>query len=364
MKRLLFFFILINWLQVISQNGSSGYELQASYFYGNFIPHNKNIKHLIVGHPRGILLKYNKKTFGAHYWEEAYNYPDWGVSFLYQDNQNKVLGNNVALLGHINLYFLNRKIKATIAQGIAYNTNPFNIDTNIKNVAFGSKLLATTQVSIAYQKERIFKNSGFNVGLLFTHFSNGGVKAPNTGINTIALNLGLTYVNLSPAINYVSDNKLPEFSTKIKYNLSVSGGVNSSDYFNLGQQPFWVFRASLTKRVNYKSSVLLGTELFLSKFLKKEIQYLAAAFPNKGIKGNEDYKRVGVFAGHTLHIHKFGVLTHLGFYVYYPYQYESRWYQRIGLEYKFSEKIIGIVSLKTHLANAEAIEWGIGYTFN
>ncbi len=359
MKSLLLLFILINCLHIVAQNDSSGFELQADYFYGNFIPHNKNIKHLIKGHPTGFIVSFNKKTKGDKWWHQAYHYPDWGFSFQYQDNKNKTLGTTAAVLGHIHFYSFNRKIQWEIAQGIAYNTNPFDIDTNLKNYAFGSHLLSTTRFGVTYVPKSLINKMGLQLGLLFMHYSNGGVKAPNTGINSVVMKVGLTYGRQEHNKDKETEDPII-FEKNWSYVMVVRGGVNSSDYIGLGQQSFWVFAGQVQKKLTIKSTVLAGSELFLTKSLQKEIEYISVAFPNRGVTGNEDYKRVGVFLGHQLHIGKWDALSHIGYYVYYPYDFMGRWYQRIGLNYHFSTTIFGSISLKTHLANAEAIEIGIG----
>ena len=78
------------------------------------------------------------------------------------------------------------------------------------------------------------------------------------------------------------------------------------------------------------------------------------------MKGNEDYRRIGIFAGHELFINKLSLLTQLGYYVYYPYDFEGRTYFRIGLKRYFGEKLFGALTLKSHGAKAEAVEFGIG----
>ena len=69
------------------------YTLDANQFYGSIILHNPDISHLIEAHPGGVILSYNRKTFGFKDWEELYNYPDLGFSFIYQDMNNATLGN-------------------------------------------------------------------------------------------------------------------------------------------------------------------------------------------------------------------------------------------------------------------------------
>jgi hypothetical protein len=73
-----------------------------------------------------------------------------------------------------------------------------------------------------------------------------------------------------------------------------------------------------------------------------------------------DFKRVGLFVGHELFINKLSLVTQLGYYVYYPFDFEGRVYNRVGLKHYFGQKWFGTITLKSHAAAAEAVEFGIG----
>ena len=66
-----------------------------NYFYGNIALHNNDILHLITGHPEGVIFSWNKKTFGNEDWEQRFNYPDYGASFIFQNLRNEVLVNDI-----------------------------------------------------------------------------------------------------------------------------------------------------------------------------------------------------------------------------------------------------------------------------
>ena len=363
MKRILALLCLLFFgLSLLAQESSTeSATFDASYFYGSILVHNKDISHLVTGHPQGIILSYNKKTFGNERWEREFNYPDWGYSFIYQDGQNEFLGKNYGVFMHLNFYFLKRNLQLRLAQGVSYNTNPFDLESNFKNNAYGSHLLITDNIILNYSKENIFRNIGLQAGITFIHYSNANAKAPNTSTNTLAFNLGLKYTvgdEVSP--EYIVDDSDGEYSEPIGYNFALRGGINESDFINLGQHPFFIVSAFADKRVNFKSSWQLGIDFFYSKFLEKEIEYRSIAFPEDGIKGDEDFKRVGLFAGHEFHFNKFAINTQLGYYVYYPYDFEGRVYERLGLKYYFGKNLFAEASLKAHVAKAEAIEFGIG----
>lgn len=343
------------------QKSSTFSSIDVNYFAGNIALHNDDILHLITGHPEGVIISWNKKTFGQNPWEQRYNYPDYGVSFSYQDLKNDVLGKNYALYGHYNFYFLNRNLVVRIGQGLGYTTNPYDKETNHKNIAFGSKLMSSTYAMINFKKERLFDNFGFQVGFSFIHYSNANVKAPNTSVNSMTVNAGLTYNfdDKDPEYQYDLSDDEP-FKEPLKYNVVFRSGVNESDVIGSGQFPFYIVSAYADKRLNRKSAIQFGVDAFFSMFLKELIYYQSVGFPENNIDADTDYKRFGVFVGHELFINKLSVVSQFGFYAYYPYDFEGRVYQRIGIKRYFGNKWFAAATLKTHAAKAEALEFGIG----
>jgi hypothetical protein len=102
--------------------------------------------------------------------------------------------------------------------------------------------------------------------------------------------------------------------------------------------------------------------VFFANFLKEQIKFEAIAYPELGTKGDEDYKRVGVFVGHELRFNKVAFVSQLGYYVYWPYEFENRIYNRLGLQrYFMNDKYFASITLKAHGAKAEGAEFGIGY---
>lgn len=336
--------------------------IDLNYFKGNIALHNNSILHLIQGHPEGYILSWNKKTFGNEDWEQRYNYPDYGVSYAYQNMKNEALGHVASLYAHYNFYFFNRKVMFRMGQGIAFADNPYHKEDNYRNVAYGSTLMSSTYAMLNYKKERIIGRFGLQAGFSLIHYSNANFKAPNTSTNTIALNLGVTYNLDEEALEYqhTLDENDRKFTQPIKYNLAFRFGINESDVVDSGRFPFYIFSGYADKRINRKSALQLGTDVFFSRFLKELIYYQSVAFPEKNVSGDEDYKRVGVFAGHELFVNNTSLLTQLGYYVYYPFDFEGRAYVRIGLKRYFGEKWFGAITLKSHGAKAEAVEFGLG----
>ena len=159
---------------------------------------------------------------------------------------------------------------------------------------------------------------------------------------------------------YIKTITKERFSQPIKYNLIFRTGINESDVVGSGQFPFYIVSAYADKRWTQVSAFQVGTEIFFSNFLKEYIAYRAAAYPDEGEDGTADYKRIGIFLGHELFINKLSVVTQYGYYVYYPYDFEGRTYIRAGLKRYFGDKWFAALTLKSHGAKAEAVEFGIG----
>ncbi|MEO1010689.1 MAG: acyloxyacyl hydrolase [Bacteroidota bacterium] len=359
----LFLFALLAGLHCFSQEGDSTkrYVLDASQFYGSVLLHNTDISHLIRNHPGGIILGFNRKRYGHEDWEARFNYPDTGFSFVYQDMNNATLGRNFGLYAHYNFYFFKRYLQFRVGQGIAYTTDPYDREANFRNNAYGSHILSSTYAMLNFHKESIFRGLGFKAGISVIHYSNANVKAPNTSTNTFAFNAGLTYdLDGGRHMEYLPAKDLGKVREPLHYNLVFRSGINESDEVGLGQHAFYIFSGYMDKRLGRKSAVQLGADVFFSNFLKELIRFQSISFPENAISADTDFKRAGLFLGHELFINKVSIITQLGYYIYYPFDFEGRVYNRIGLKRYFGKKIFGAVTLKSHAAAAEAVEFGIG----
>jgi hypothetical protein len=353
----LFIFFLVN-----AQESSS---IQLDYFYGNIIDHSPELKPIIQSHPSGILFSWNKKTTENTEFNNTYNFPDFGYSFSYENFNNESLGKVYSGYAHYNFYLNNRnaknQIKLTTAFGLGYNTNPFDKDTNNKNWAIGSNFLASAYLKLNYQRKYLFDKFGVNAGLMLIHYSNASFKAPNLGINTVALNVGVNY-------NFEENETAPErnidnskVNSPITYNAIFRTGFNESRINGSGRRPFYTLSFSADKKLSYKSTVSAGTDVFLATFMKDYIKHENSI--NETPDETADWKRVGIFVGHELNMEKFSVLTQVGYHVYSPYKYVSGIYERFGFRKRFNEHLFADLSLKINLFRAEGLEFGVGYRF-
>ena len=64
--------------------------------------------------------------------------------------------------------------------------------------------------------------------------------------------------------------------------------------------------------------------------------------------------------GHELRFGRLAIPVQLGYYIYWPYEYEKRVYQRVGTKYYFTDKFFGVIAVKAHAFNAEVTGFGLG----
>ena len=358
--RKIYFLLYIISLAAVAQTNKDTNAFEVSYLKGNVLAHTSDLYHLL-GHPEGVMLSFSKQTHGSEEWHAAYNYPDYGGYFLYQNFNNSFLGESYAVGMHYNFYFLNRNLQLKLAQGFAYATNPYDKEDNSKNKSFGSHIVDNTNLGLTYKKENIFHNFGLQAGILFSHYSNGRTKSPNSGINTYLLSLGVNY-DCDGNVKNVKDTTSikKDFREPIRYNVVFRSGVNESPVIGSGQHPFYHIGFYADKRVGRKSAIQLGTELFLTEYFRDYIKYRSVAYPEENIDPNTDYKRVGVFVGHELFVNRFSIETQMGYYVYEPYKNDISVYNRVGVKYYFTKKLFAGFTIKTHLFLAEALEFGVG----
>lgn len=347
--------------QSVSQPSTSpSYSIDVSYTYGTILEHNPDIAHLITGHPEGVLLRYNQRTYGDKEWESLYGFPDLGFTFTYQDLKNQSLGDAYGIYGHYNFYALNRKLQYGIGTGIAYMTNPYDPVTNFRNVAYGTTITSASYVILNYREESLFKNIGFNAGITLIHYSNGSIKEPNTSTNSFLINAGLTY-SVDPINRQKKTWEKTPYSEPVHLNVLLRHGWNEINFIGSGQFPFFTLSTFADKRLSKKSSIHAGVDLMNSQFLKEYRDFLANSFASSDLTGEESIWRAGVFAGHELHLGRTSIITYLGLYIYDEIGFGSIIYNRIGLQRKLNDQLQLSLTLKSHGASAEALSLGIGY---
>jgi len=306
----------------------------------------------------------------ANYFETdrlgKYGYSDFGFTFLYHDFRSPELGKNYGLYAFMEYYLIKPsngfQLSLRVSQGVAYNTNPYDRNTNPKNLYFGFHWLFPFDLALYLKSPKIKDKWRTQLGFAVFHYSNGNLQSPNYGANIPSLTIGVVYDSRN--MSAVKQKVYPDYEKDWQYYTFLRFGVNESDYIDSGIYPFFIPGFQAGKHLNYRHKIYVGIEMYFSYFLRELIRYEYYSFPEQSYDKISDFKRLGMYVGHEFYYDKFGIEVAMGYYLYYPYNFETRYYNRVGTKYRINKNITALCSLKAHsFSRAEALEFGLMYRF-
>jgi hypothetical protein len=319
-------------------------------------------------------LKYSKQTTGKHQWEQKFNYPNWGIGIYIADFYNpEEIGNPIALFGYFNAPFIRwdkLSFNYEIGFGATFNWKSFNPISNQYNVAIGAgeSFLIDAGLNLSYP---IFKHFDLIAGFSFTHFSNGAIKKPNYGINTLAPKLSLKY-NIDQNISF-EQHSYPKFKPEDEFLISVFGGVKNVVYDSLNIDLaekyegifFGVFGISATynKQISFKSKIGLGMTFSYDGSLDAQLAIEDGDLEQvNGPIGNK--LQVSIYPSYELVVNKLSLILQPAFYLYRKKlkNQSPTFHQRIGLKYHFTKNLFIGITLRDYAFHvSDYIEWNVGY---
>ncbi|UOQ66783.1 acyloxyacyl hydrolase [Hymenobacter volaticus] len=307
-------------------------------------------------------LNLQRQTNGSEPWHAWYRYPRIGLALVYYNYHNPVLDRSYAATTYISKSLFRtprQELNFRLGTGVAYFTNPFDLETNHKNSIVSSRLNATMQMRFEYDVS-VAEHTGLLVGLGLNHYSNGATTKPNFGINLPTVYLGINYHQQRPFVPTVpASEDMPTDIGQDFFNLSTSIGFKQRS--PVDRQKYLVQSVSVLggRRVSRKSNVLVGLEGFYDRSLISQLRDTARTTDRL-----PDVKKASVVLGHELLFGRLALVTHLGFYFYNPYKSNVFYYERLGLKYHFTSRVFGAIDLKVHRGAADVLEFKAGMKFN
>jgi hypothetical protein len=284
-----------------------------------------------------------------------YRFPETGISLQYWImDPHKRLGNQLGLVFYLHKHLI-RKGKFSmlyrISIGPGYVEKRFNLYTNNENNLISSRMnfVLNGRFLIKY---RISPEISFQAGLGIVHFSNGGLKMPNQGINIPSVHIGTAY-HFRETVQKVYPRP-----AKLKRHLLLQAdfaGGSKNDYpIGSGRYPVSTLELRTVQVLNYKSSLTFGPDLFYDGSLRIHKDSLH-------LEGRKDYLKAGIAFGHDLNFGRFAMVTQIGYMYFDPAKLLSPVYQRYGLRFYLTENLSAMVAMKAHLGRADFVEWSLGY---
>lgn len=324
------------------------------------------MNYLIKRHIGAGEIIFGRTTSGEKEWQRIFNYPEMGLGVLYTSMGNPdQLGQGIGM--HLSVNFpLNRskktKLFLRVCEGIGYVTKPYERIENHKNNILGTHIngLVGFRLNSAFN---ISKSLRMESGISFTHFSNGAWSVPNLGINLVTVNLGLG-LNTGPVKNKIAKTKIETQSDstvekKSTFFLIASAGLNElsppdGKKYGAYSISFWY-----GKKTSPKHRFGLGGDLFYNV---ANIEY---AKRDTTFEYDSDLQNLqaGIKATYEFIVGKVALPLDMGVYLVSKQKQNGPIYHRIGIRYFITKHLILNYSLKTHFAQAETFEFGLGWKF-
>ncbi len=338
---------------------------------------NQTIDKEDVGKFRAIGAKYVFRTHGKHKWEELYGYPTYGFgAILFDFFTPKTTGYPIALYGFFNprLFHKNNfSINSDIALGMGFNWNHygyFNSDNSA--ISLPRTVYIELGTTLDYQ---VSNKINLLIGGLVGHFSNGGTRRPNQGLNTLGLKYSLRYnLNNSP-IKFKHYNA-ESYASQSEFLLSIHGGTQNfqvDSLSNLVADKFkgvnfvaWGFSGEYQRQINHFVKFGCGINILDdgsvgASYLVKDHEIEEA----KILPINQRLK-ISAFPSLSIVLHKIDIVLQPGIYIYRNAIAKDvpLTYQRIGVRYHINEKIFSGINLRAYnFKSANFIEYNFGYKF-
>ncbi|MBN2610692.1 MAG: acyloxyacyl hydrolase [Bacteroidales bacterium] len=333
--------------------------IQPRVHYGNVLPFYDAVRYLVHDHANGFELRFGLPSYGDDFWEKVYRYPLTGAGYsCWALGNSDVFGVAHALYGYFDAPLFRIYGPATfnyqVSFGASYLHKIFDVETNNLNRAIGSHINVYFRIGFDIQL-KLCDRASLSLESGFSHFSNGKVKSPNYGLNAFTGSVGVNYLFGDP-LKKLKEPALPPVNKLFSHSLVFAAG--SKVYDNLIGTRY--FLSSLSYNIDWnwkhKRKLGLGADLFYDASI-------AEALALDGVKNeNEaDFFRFGIHGSHTIRYKKMMMGMDIGHYIYSKFTDLSLVYSRLSLQYLFAGHYLVSVALKSHLAKADFIEWGIGY---
>ena len=330
---------------------SSSFGAQAHY--GSFITILPKAEYL-----RDSYSYFGEISFQRNYkklWPLDSQFVQWGGGvFFGNTGSKKYVGNMSGAFSFINLplfYKNNFVSKLRIAGGLGWIEKPYNKNTNHKNVLLGSALNA--YLNFIWQNELKLSTKTFvNLGLSFSHLSNGSSTLPNLGLNIPAISIGMRYAYSDAIVS--THTSTDSFEKKLSLNLYTSLGIKQHPWIGSERYLVNVLSGEVTRTINYKHQYGGGIIFFYDRSLEVNPETITSD------KREHNNFQAALLGTYEYSIGRLSLPLQLGVYVY-NHDVYSVIFQQAGLRYRFSKRFLATAMLKLYGGKADVFLAGIGY---
>ena len=326
------------------------------FHQGFVLIHSRNLRPVKNSYPRGLELDMVWHYTTRNSWETCHCYPRLGIALTVWDYDNpEILGYGVTGLFFVEPVFgASKKLGFSVRAGLglSYQSKPYDEESNPDNMSYSTTVAFPLQLG-ANMHLRLNPNWRLSATAVYNHFSNGGIREPNAGINWPSAAIGADY--------YL---KSAHFKTRVKKNWKEYGAPATRfdiTFFMAFKEPeskLYLFspgiELKISRQVALINALTLGAEWISDNGTRYEIEQAGA---------HHSHQKVSLAFGHEFILGKFLFSQQFGVYLYKPYRVGADVYQRYGLVFRMNKRFSTGISLKAHGHVADFLDFRIGLSF-
>ncbi|MCG8580897.1 MAG: acyloxyacyl hydrolase [Bacteroidales bacterium] len=361
----------------ISLRYHSGRVLQTNDFVKG-----ENDANQVIDYYQSLNIAYKVQTDGSKEWHHIFNFPYYGVAF-YSANFFNVdeLGTPNALYGFMGFPFKRGERSLwgyELGFGLTYNWEPYNKYDNPFNVAIGSYRTVYIDANLFYEyhlSPRFDLRGSFG----FTHFSNGGTKKPNSGLNLVSPSIEISY-NFKDRPVLIRTAQ-PAYEQHYEVAIQLGSGSSNILYDNKNEpanpgdpkgtadvmHSYLNLSAAFLKQTTWKNKFGAGLDITYDEKANVTVTHPEDGSEEPIVEFADkmsDKMMLGLFGTYEFTVDRLSVVSQLGFLVLRKKGTNDNpfMYQKFGLKYHFKNDMYAGLLVRAHnFSVAEVIEWNIGY---
>lgn len=327
----------------------------AKFHVGSVLIHSRELRPIEDSYPLGVELDFAWHKISQKAWESCMCYPKLGMALTFWDYDNPdVLGQGITGLFYIEPFFNTRgrvNYSVRMGFGLSYQNSPYDPIDNPNNLSYSTYWAFPLQLggSVHY---RIAPRWMLDGTVVYNHFSNGGVRKPNKGINWPSLGLGFSY--------YLEEF---EFKQRAEVDWRKKGPPQKRLDFTLflsyeePRENLFVFSPGLEVKWSRQFARLNAYTLGGEFMYDNGTGYV---LDQEG--DNTSPVKAGLAAGHEFLLGRFLFSQQFGVYLSNPNPEHPGVYQRYGLVFRVNKTLSAGISLKAHGHVANFLDARIGFS--
>lgn len=353
-------------------NAQKGFSIEPTFHFGVVTKHTPELIFQVTKPTIGADLNFKLQTYGKKEWHQWRNFPQFGITAAwFRFGNTSILGNAFSIAPNITTTLFNKKrwtAHFQVSTGIAYLSKKYNPVSNPTNNAIGSDITAAMLMKF-YAVHQMSPHLKLQGGISLNHFSNGGTRLPNFGLNIPAL---MVSINYSPKVLKETDFIIHDKSKKAvkKFGLDIHTGVGLVQRFAIGGPRYPIYFVSLGGNyyLNQQNRLIGGFEYEQNKAIFEFALHTNHSETTRDAR--KKASRLTFFVGDEFLFGNWSMILSAGIYLGdFSFLRLGPFYNKFSTRYYFPSKNILdkkcflSFSLKTHLTVAEYLSLGGGINF-